>query len=308
MHLFFKKKFEVVHSITPKGGFLSMLAARLAGIPYRVHTFTGQPWSTMTGFRRQFYKTMDKFLVANATHILVDSPSQRDFLIKEKVLTFGNSFVIGGGSICGVDLQRFCPDQVIRKRIRSDLNIPQDAIVVLFLGRFNRDKGVLDLVAAFKSLHKKNSSIFLLMVGAQEDINIAGLLNDSKDYLDRMVVLGQTANPEHYFASSDILCLPSYREGFGQVIIEAAASGIPTIGTRIYGITDAIEENISGLLFEPGRADELSDKLTFLIENPAVLDKLGECARQRAALLFSSGVIISKTMEFYENLSTKNRI
>jgi glycosyltransferase involved in cell wall biosynthesis len=302
MQLFLQKNFDVVHSITPKGGFLSMLAARLVRVPYRVHTFTGQPWSTMKGFRRDFYKVLDKFLVANATHILVDSPSQRDFLMSEGVLTSGDGFVIGVGSICGVDLQRFCPNQVMRDRIRTHLNIPPDAIVLLFMGRFNRDKGVLDLVAAFREMYQRNNSVFLLMVGSEEDIDIADLLNQCHDFSDRITVLGHAANPEHYFASSDILCLPSYREGFGQVIIEAAASGIPAVASRIYGITDAIEENTSGLLFEPGAVDELADKLMFLIENPTTLKKLGQDARERAKKLFSSEIIISKTIEFYENL------
>ena len=142
--IFKKEKFDIVHSIMPKSGFLSMLAGFFARVPVRVHTFTGQVWKNSAGIKRFILKTMDKILAICATHILVDSPSQREFLISEGVVSREKSSVIGNGSMCGVDEKKFYFDEEARRSIRKTLGIASDDIVFFFLGRMNRDKGILD--------------------------------------------------------------------------------------------------------------------------------------------------------------------
>ena len=297
--LFRREHFDLVHSIMPKTGLLTMLAAKLTGVPVRMHTFTGQVWANKQGWKRVALKQFDKLIVSFATHILVDSPSQRDFLIAEGVLPLEKGQVIGHGSICGVDRHRFHPDEQTRAAVREELGIAQDQKVILFLGRLNRDKGMLDLAAAFTDIASRRSDTALVLVGAEEDVPFAQIQNLCGKYRDRLHRVSFTPHPERYMAAADIFCLPSYREGFGQVVIEAAACGIPTVATRIYGITDAVEDKLSGLLFPPGEVTELTDHLMKLIDDAELCMSMGEAARVRAIDLFSSEQVTAKQIALY---------
>jgi glycosyltransferase involved in cell wall biosynthesis len=302
--LFRKYKFDVVHSIMPKSGLLSMLAALFAGIPVRIHTFTGQVWATRKGVVRWCLKTADKLIAFCATQILVDSHSQRDFLIKEKVVSESKSHVIANGSICGVDTKRFSPNPEARMNLRKKLGIPETDIVFLFLGRLNRDKGLLDLTNAFLEVCKTHQNVYLVIVGTDEEDMKSKILSVCGPCADRVHFEDYTGVPERYMAAADVFCLPSYREGFGGVIIEAASTGIPSIGTRIYGITDAIEEGTTGLLYEPANVNELVVRMTQFIENTDLKNEMGERARKRAIRDFSKEIVVSGMLEYYESLLT----
>jgi len=300
--LFRRERFDLVHSIMPKTGLLTMLAAKLAGVPVRIHTFTGQVWANKQGWKRAVLKKFDKLIVSFATHILVDSPSQRAFLIEEGVLPPAKGQVIGNGSICGVDRHRFHPDEQTRTNVRKELGIDPNAKVILFLGRLNRDKGMLDLAAAFADIASRRSDTALVLVGAEEDVPYTQIQTLCGQYRDRLHRVSFTPNPERYMAAADIFCLPSYREGFGQVVIEAAACGVPTVATRIYGITDAVEENLSGLLFPPGNVAELTDNLLKLIDDYELCINMGDAAKMRAIDLFSSEQVTAKQIAHYEEV------
>lgn len=300
--LFRRERFDLVHSIMPKTGLLSMLAASLTGVPVRMHTFTGQVWANKRGWRRRALKMLDKLCAAFATHVLVDSPSQRDFLIAEGVLPRNKAEVIGHGSICGVDPRRFRPDAQVRDAVRAELGIGAAQTVILFLGRLNRDKGVLDLAAAFADLAARRSDVTLVLVGAEEDVSFANLQAVCGTHRDRLRRVSFTPYPERYMAAADIYCLPSYREGFGQGIIEAAASGVPTVASRIYGITDAVEDGKTGRLFPAGDVAALTGALSALIEDRQLRRKMGEAARVRALELFSSEKISAELIRRYEEM------
>ena len=300
--LFRRERFDLVHSIMPKTGFLAMLAARLSGVPNRVHTFTGQVWANRRGLERSVLKLFDKLIVLFATHILVDSPSQRDFLVSEGVLPQGGGMVIGHGSICGVDAERFHPDAQRKNAVRAELGISLEQTVILFLGRLNQDKGVLDLAAAFANIASHRAEVILVLVGAEEDVPFACVQGICWPFRDRLRSIGFTANPERYMAAADIFCMPSYREGFGQVIIEAGASGVPTVASRIYGITDALEDGKTGLLFTAGDIASLTQTLLKLVANRDMRLQMGGAARARATELFSSQSITGGMLAFYGEL------
>jgi glycosyltransferase involved in cell wall biosynthesis len=300
--LFRREHYQLVHSIMPKTGLLTMLAARAAGIPYRLHTFTGQVWATQQGWKRQVLKVFDKIIVKLATHILVDSPSQRDFLVAEGVLQIRQGLVIGQGSICGVDDEVFKPDAEIRNRIRTQLDIGPTQPVILFLGRLNRDKGMLDLAAAFVEIAKKHADAVLVLVGAEENVPFARIQEICGEYRRQLRRVNYTPNPEHYMAMADIFCLPSYREGFGQVIIEAAAAGVPAVATKIYGITDAVADQATGLLYPVGNINALVQSLLKLIENPGYRSQLGKAAQARARSQFSSRQITDEMILLYSRI------
>jgi glycosyltransferase involved in cell wall biosynthesis len=210
--------------------------------------------------------------------------------------------VLGNGSISGVNLSRFRSRSDERLRIRNKLGIAEDAIVFLFLGRLNRDKGVLDLAWAFNLLAAKYRQSHLLFVGADE----GGMENKVKQICskcaDKLHFVSFTKEPEYYMNAADVFCLPSYREGFGSVVIEAGASGVPSIGSRIYGITDSIDEGRTGLLFAPGNIDKLYSHMACFIDNPSMREEMGEAARVRAVEMFPGALITSELLKYYQDI------
>lgn len=300
--LFRARRFDVVHSVTPKAGLLAMTAARLAGVPHRIHCFTGQVWATRQGLGRSLLKSADKLIAANASHVLTDSHSQIAFLESEGVLRKGQANVLGHGSISGVDLDRFNPDEGARKRIRDELGVPQQGCLLLFLGRLNRDKGVLDLAQAFARLANDHNGVWLAMVGPDEAGIGAQLETLCGDAWARVRRVDYTPTPEQYMAAADVFVLPSYREGFGSVVIEAAACGIPTVASHIYGLTDAVEEGVTGLLQPAGDIAALHDNLARLCGDGELRTRMGAMARARAARDFSMASVSAALLSYYEKI------
>jgi len=300
--IFRREKFDILHSIMPKSGFLSMVAGLFARIPVRVHTFTGQFWKNDSGVKRFIFKNVDKLLAMCATNVLVDSPSQRDFLIGEGVIGRKKSSVIGKGSMCGVDVERFHFDEEARRRIRETYGIAPDETVFLFLGRMNRDKGVLDLARAFASLCGKFEGTRLLLAGPDEDDVVQEVLQICDQCLDRVHIQGFTDVPEKLMSAADVFCLPSYREGFGLVIAEAAAVGIPSIGSRIYGITDTIDDEVTGFFSEPSAHYDLMLKMSRFVEDKSLIRSMGDKARARTLEKYSKDKVVAAMREYYKRL------
>jgi len=280
-----------------------MLAAALAQVDIRIHTFTGQVWATKLGFGRVALKKLDKLIGCFCTHILVDSPSQRQFLLDEGVIASEKSCVLQKGSISGVDVNRFKPDYSARLRIRENLQIADGDVVFLFIGRLNRDKGILDLAVAFSNVACRHANARLLIVGVDE-ANLSEEIHRITENFEKQVEFIEfTPVPEEYMAASDVLCLPSYREGFGNVIIEAAAVGIPTIGSKIYGITDAVVDGYTGLLFTPRDVAALESCMEKMVGNDELRQSLGKAAHNRACEDFSSQKLSAAWLKYYQELS-----
>ena len=297
--LFRRHRFDIVHSVTPKAGLLAMVAASCAGIRARIHTFTGQVWTTRSGLDRWFLKSMDWLIASLATNVLVDSASQRNFLIAEKVVKDRNSRVLAKGSISGVDTRRFCPNPCVRKEIRGRLGIPDYAVVFLFLGRLNRDKGVIDLAEAFRHLCDSREDAHCMVVGPDEAGMRGQMQQLCRAHRDKLHFVDYSSAPEHYMAAADVFCLPSYREGFGTVIIEAASVGIPAIASRIYGITDAVEDGVTGLLHDAGDVESMVKFMKQFTEDVALREKIGGNARNRVQRDFSMEKVTSAVVDYY---------
>ena len=306
LRLFRQQRIELVHSITPKAGLLAMLAGALAGVPLRLHTFTGQVWITRNGLARSLLKGADRLIARLATHVLADSASQREFLIAHGIVAASKSAVLAQGSICGVDTARFRPDAAARERVRRSHGIPADALVFLYLGRINRDKGLLDLAQAFAEFGSGFPDAHLLLVGPEEGDMHAALSGAVAGCASRLHYAGLTNRPQEYFAAADVFCLPSYREGFGTTIIEAAAAGVPAIGSRIYGITDAIAEGATGLLFAAGDVRQLAQCMRTLAGDAGLRTRMGQNARERAGRDFSAAVVTTALLEYYAKLLARN--
>lgn len=297
---------DVVHSTTPKAGLLCAVAGFLACVPVRLHTFTGQPWVELSGPMRWFSMASDWLIARLNTHCYADSPSQRDFLIAGRLCRADAISVLENGSLAGVDLARFDPESLAERarRCREMLAIPHAARVVLFIGRVTRDKGLVELADAFSRVKTSDPEAYLVVVGPTEPKRdpLPSALLQALESDERVRMTGYDPEPEKYLAMADLLCLPSYREGFGNVVIEAGALGVPTVGTRINGLCDAVVDGVTGLLVPPKDAVGLADALASLLTDDAKRMQMGNAARERARNLFDSRNVNGRVLEEYGRL------
>jgi glycosyltransferase involved in cell wall biosynthesis len=310
---FRKENYQIVHSISPKAGLLSAIASFLAKVPIRMHTFTGQAWVSHKGFKRWLLKSMDRLIIRLNTKCYSDSESQKQFLIQQKIaLASSDISVIGNGSIAGVDLKRFDPDRVsqqVKQTLRRDLKIPDTAFVLLFVGRITKDKGVMELLDAYTNLSKMRSDVQLILVGGIDHGSGSGgeIYEESVANKEGVHLIGHTDSPEVYMHIADLLCLPSYREGFGTVIIEAAAMGLPSVASNIYGLSDSVENGVTGILFPVYNVKAIEERILELIEDPETLKKFGKEGKKRACNLFDAQKVCQLVVEEYVQLLLPNK-
>lgn len=314
LFLFFRReRTQIAHSTTPKAGLITAIAALLAGVPIRLHTFTGQPWVHLRGFKRKVVRGCDRLVGLLNTMCYADSPSQRDFLVAEGLLTPSSLRVLGCGSLAGVDIDRFSMGNFPIERcdlFRDVLGIPLKAPVILFVGRITAEKGVREMLAAYGRLKTAGSKAHLIVVGEFDDEGgLPGIIRrEELAVFEDVHVVGYTSSPESYMAIADVLCLPSYREGFGTVVIEAAAMGLPTVGAKIYGLTDAVIEGVSGLLVPPFDVAALEAALHRLLIDEDLRKTMGRAARHRALELFDCKIVNALLVDEYSSLLKKKSI
>lgn len=301
--------FDVVHSTTPKAGLICAIAGAIAGVKVRLHTYTGQPWVTMNGIKRHLLKLCDRVIGALNTRCYTDSFSQQKFLIEQNVIKSEKISVLGQGSFAGVDLKRFNTSRFSESDkavLKSELCINTESKVVIFVGRITKDKGVSELIEAFDHLVTGGLDLYLLLVGPYEPDGFAIVDNISnKNVRDRIKTVGFSSVPEKYMAVADILCLPSYREGFGTVVIEAAAMGLPTVGTSIYGLSDAVVDGETGFLVPVGDSMSLANSIRSLVTNEELLITMSNAARERAQTSFDSTLYSSLLIAEYDSFFEK---
>ncbi len=302
--LFRKERFDIIHTTTPKAGLLGAIAAFLTRVPIRLHTFTGQAWAEMRGPKRQLAKLGDKLTVALNTRCYADSNSQIDFMVQQGVARRDEVHVLGAGSLAGVDLRRFSgkdPNAEKRQHLH-ELKVPDGHLIITFIGRVTADKGVRELIEAFRELQSQALPCSLLLIGPEEydahllyqETNLADLAN--------VYLLGYQPNPERWLAVTDILCLPSFREGFGNVVVEAAAMGVPTVGTAIPGLIDAVVNNETGILVPSKNVPALTQALTKLLVDADLRSAMSAQAYLRAREQFDASKLNALLIEEYSAL------
>ena len=307
LQFFRQQNFDIIHSTTPKAGLLAAVAGYLAGAPIRLHTWTGQQWVTFSSTKRIVSRMADRLIGFLDTHCYADSRSQMKFLVKEGIIKKEKISVVGENSLSGVDLERFDPARWTpeKKRcIREGLSISTKSKIIIFVGRITKDKGIFELVNAFEALLKHGYDAVLLLVGPfdQERGGLATISGADINRNQRIRLVGYSEKPEQYLAIADIFCLPSYREGFGTVVIEAAAMGLPSVGTRIDGIVDAIVDGETGILVSPMDENALMEALKLLIDNSELRSIMGQKARRRCIRHFSMESINRALAEEYARL------
>ncbi|MDO8652905.1 MAG: glycosyltransferase [Undibacterium sp.] len=232
-----------------------------------------------------------------------DSYSQAKFLVDEGVVGCDKVKTLGAGSLAGIDCRRFDPQrwEFVANQMRNQLGLSAAEKVLVFVGRLTVDKGVVELIAAFEKLQGLGCACKLLLVGpfeAELDPLPTHTLSAIKNN-PGILSVGYVSEPERFLAISDVLCLPSYREGFGTVVLEAAAMSVPTVGSDIVGIRDAIVDNETGILIPVKDVDALERELLRLIENDVLREEMGLLARQRCLQNFDSLLINRHVIDEY---------
>lgn len=300
----YKIKPQIMHSIMPKAGLLSAIAGFITFTPIRIHTFTGQVWSTKTGISKYILKFIDKFILILNTDCLTDSPSQSMYLKDNGFLSKGRLIkYLGKGSLSGVDLNRFNIEIVKNRNVlRKKLGVNENDFVFIFLARKSVVKGIIELFESF-SIVANIPNVKLLFIGPDES---NGVLKDlyvkHNNILNKIISLDIVKNHEEYLAISDVLCLPSSSEGFGSIVIEAAALGVPSIGFDIVGLSDSIEQNFSGVLVPFKDVGRFSEAMIQLYQDTEKLETFKINARERVIQYFSADAVYSFQSQFYRSL------
>ena len=301
--IFRSRQFDLVITLVPKAGLLASLAAMASRVSVRLHIFQGEVWSSKSGFLRLVLKTCDRITAASSTALLAVSASEKTFLLDEKVVGSKDIEVLGQGSISGVDTALFRPDRDARREWRTGFGIEEDERLILFLGRINRDKGVGELIDAGRRLLRDVSDVKIAFVGPDEENLIRGMGSAFGNQLGtRVICPGLTRTPEKWLNAADVLVMPSHREGFGVVALEAAACEVPVVATGIHGLTDAVVDGVTGMLVPPRNADALHEALSTLLAQPELRARLGREGRMRAVAEFEQEVVVKRYVDFVSEL------
>lgn len=305
--IFKKEKPFIVHTHTPKAGILGMTAAYFAKIPHRLHTVAGMPLLARTGNTRKVLDIVEKITYRVATKIYPNSFELRNIILKNKFTHENKLKVLGNGSSNGIDLHFFDPDrydEYRKQRMRHFLGIKKNDFVYIFLGRLVKDKGIEELVQAFDFISNKNNDVKLLLVGYYErELNpvskeIEKTIQENKNIIE----VGVRRDVRSFYAVSDVLTFPSYREGFPNVVLEAGAMGLPSIVSDINGCNEIISDGKNGLIIPPKDTSALIDKMLLLYENKDLLRKLAQTSRQEITSRFDRKFLWQELLKEYQSL------
>ena len=245
---------DLILSFTPKSGLISSLAGFITRVRSS-HTFTGQVWSTKSGLVKWFLMMLDWVILSMNYRSYCDSYSQADFIANSFPFRIPRIHVVANGSLGGVDLTKYYP-------IESDSS--NDSISLLYLARKTRDKGAFDVLRAFAIAVKENPSLKLYYIGPEEEVIPSDCIDILNTYGRQIVNINGIVDAKEYLSLSQILLLPSRREGFGSIVIQAAAMGIPTVGYNIYGLTCSVGAK-SGILVPVGDIEKLSSGIDKMV-------------------------------------------
>lgn len=278
-----KEKFDIVQYSTPNAAFYTSIAAKKAKIPVRLYCQWGIRYMGFEGWKRALFKKLEKITCDNSTFIEVESDNIREFSLKEKLYTANRSCVIWNGSASGVDLSKFdiSKKEQWNNEIRTKYDISENDVVFSFAARLTADKGINELLEAFTNLVEKYDNIKLLVMGGMDD---SGSINDelvkNAENSGKVIFTGSVPDVERYYAASDVFVAPSYREGFGLVVIEAEAMALPAIVSNVPGQIDAIVPNETGLDCVVKSASSLQEQMEKLILDTELRKRLGANAQK----------------------------
>lgn len=296
---------------TPKAGLLGGLAAWLNRVPCRFYTLHGLRFETTTGLKRRLLIYMERLACCFAHRVVCVSHSVRQKAIAFGLATPDRLIVLRSGSCNGVDPSRFAANPKLMQRaaaLRRQLEIPERAKVILFVGRLTQDKGVPELVEAFVRLDKHLPDLRLLLVGCFEAADpLPAETRKAMARHPRIIFAGAVQDTPSFYAAADVVALPSHREGLPTVILEAQAAGKPVVAARATGIVDLVADDDTGLLFPVGDVAALEKKLTMVITNKDLARKLELAGQERVNREFRQEQVWDALYRAYLEVLGKNR-
>lgn len=304
---FKKQKPFIVHTHTPKAGTLGMIAAKLASVPHRMHTVAGLPLLEATGFKRLALNLVEKITYVCATNIYPNSIGLKEIVIQERFCKPEKLKVIANGSSNGINTAYFNSNFFSKKEnksLKSHLGISLEDFVFIFVGRLVGDKGINELIQAFKKLSAENTMVKLLLVGPLE----SGLDPLAPETLNEIAVnshiksVGFQNDVRPYFAISNVLVFPSYREGFPNVVMQAGAMGLPSIVTDINGCNEIIIEDKNGTIIPVKDPNSLHQAMRKMLKDVDFRNQLQQNARPMIVSRYEQQLVWQAILEEYKIL------
>lgn len=307
---FVNNRFDIIHVSTPKAALLGSIAALLSGHRRVVFTLRGRAYENITGLKRRLFAGMDALICRLACRVNPIARELGEQIVRERLCAPEKIRVMGHGSSNGIDLNQFrrTPDiEQQAKNLRRQFDIGDGETVILCIGRICRDKGINELVRAFEMLASTYSGLHLLLVGRYEEAD--PLDSDARRVIDthpRIHYLQWQKEPAAAYAAADILAFPTYREGFGNVVLEASAMKIPVVASDIMGCRESVDRDVTGLLVPPQDVEALRGALDRLIRDPDLRRRMGRQGRRRVKLLFRQEIIWEDLVQQYHDLMQLN--
>ena len=308
LYFFFKKANPfIVHTHTPKAGIVGMLASKLAGVPNRLHTVAGMPLLEQTGIKRKVLDFVEKLTYSFATKVYPNSFKLKEIIIQNKYCSEKKLKVLANGSSNGIDSSYFDNShfsQKYRDNLKKELGIKPSDFIFIFVGRLVTDKGINELVCAFLEIQKSIKDSKLLLVGPYEQ-ELDPLKEETLNHINSNAsihVLGYQKEVRSYFAISDCLVFPSYREGFPNVVLQAGAMGLPSIVTNINGCNEIIMDGKNGIVIPVKDSNALYFAMKKIIEERTLRVYLQENSRPNIISRFEQKVVWEAILAEYKTL------
>ncbi len=308
LYIYFKKeKPFIVHTHTPKAGTLGILAAKLAGVPHRLHTIAGLPLLEATGFKRTVLNAVEKATYACATKIFPNSIGLQEIIIKEKLCNPNKLKVLGNGSSNGINTNYFNPRNFSAKQnqdLKKSLGIDPNDFIFIFVGRLVGDKGINELIMAFKKVASLNHYVKLILVGPFES-DLDPLAEDTLREIKHNVQIssvGFQKDVRPFLAIAHALVFPSYREGFPNVVMQAGAMGLPSIVTNINGCNEIISEGKNGIIIPVKDTRAIQQAMMKMMNEKELYKQLQSNARKMITDRYEQQVIWEAILNEYDSL------
>lgn len=302
-----REKPYIVHSHTPKAGIVGMLASKLARVPYRLHTVAGLPLMEATGAKRKILNFVEKLTYKSATDVYPNSYGLEKIILKENFCKKEKLKVIANGSSNGINTEYFDPklySDKVKNELKSKLKINKKDYVFVFVGRLVKDKGINELIKAFKRLSNKDFKCKLLLVGPFEN-ELDPLEKDTLIEIKtnkNIISVGYQKDVRPYYSISNALVFPSYREGLPNVVLQAGAMNLPSIVSNINGCNEIIEDNINGIIIPPKNIETLFVAMKKLLENKSFNEKLTAQTRKTIYEKYDQNFVWQSILDVYNKL------
>lgn len=305
-----REKPFIVHTHTPKAGIVGMMAAKMAGVKHRLHTVAGLPLVEATGSKRKMLNAVERITYSCATKVYPNSKGLEQIILDHKFTKPEKLKVLANGSSNGINTEIFSPQAVSQEEkegLYRDLGLKEDDFVLVFVGRIVRDKGINELLEAFKNLSATHRQLKLLLVGPYEESldPISPIAQQEIEQNEAIIYVGWQDDVRPYFAISDALVFPSYREGFPNVVLQAGAMGIACIVSDINGCNEIVTHGDNGYIIPVKSSSAIEKAIEDLLLNPDKTDQMKAVARKRIVSRYDQQMVWNAILDEYKSLEAQ---